>query len=174
MVLNDIIEQAAGRHSRASDHGGNLSTNQGGSTLQQISELTKQKKVCANNCRFRNRTETPPSPFIPMPIFAYSNHDGHSFANHHRWGPHNKSALLLHTLIETKKSFILHCTTTTMFSLFNFPNPTCFRCMCVSPYTLSLSLFDFPLSRDYLRFVVFCNVKLSLCFFFCFVVNRDI
>lgn len=25
MVLNDIIEQAAGRHSRASDHGGKLS-----------------------------------------------------------------------------------------------------------------------------------------------------
>lgn len=140
MVLNDIIEQAAGRHSRASDHGGNLSTNQGGSTLQQISELTKQKKVCANNCRFRNRTETPPSPFIPMPIFVYSNHDGHSFANHHRWGPHNKSALLLHTLIETKKKFhfALHHHHH-VFPLI-FPNPTCFRCMCVSPYTLSLSL----------------------------------
>lgn len=35
MVLNDIIEQAAGRHSRASDHGGKF--------------LLKQQMFCAHN-----------------------------------------------------------------------------------------------------------------------------
>lgn len=44
MVLNDIIEQAAGRHSRASDHGGNLSTDR-----VVLKMLTNEKKQILRN-----------------------------------------------------------------------------------------------------------------------------